>query len=292
MAVSRRKLARLYIGLVPLTITLQLMGAATRATGSGLSCPDWPLCMDQVVPELSHGIFYEFGHRVLAGLVAIGLFVALLKGRKSEECREALGKTPIVAAVLLTAQILMGGVTVLVRNAGWTVMLHLLLANLFCAVLLVATLKLTGQERVAEKRSAALRLGYLGAATILAQLVIGGLLAGYHGGLACLAWPECMPGMWFPTWQGPVGLHVIHRLVAYLAVGVALFAGIRWRSIPESRTLGNLVIWTALVQLGLGIANVLLMLPPWVTTLHTGGASALVLIYTAAIYTLAPPAKD
>ena len=46
---------------------LIVIGALVRAHGAGLSCPDWPLCHGQVVPDFDARIALEWGHRLFAG---------------------------------------------------------------------------------------------------------------------------------------------------------------------------------------------------------------------------------
>ena len=70
------RLARAYFGLAGLTYGLIVLGALVRAHGAGLSCPDWPLCFGDLIPQLDFKVAFEFGHRVLAGCIAI--FFALL----------------------------------------------------------------------------------------------------------------------------------------------------------------------------------------------------------------------
>ena len=59
-----------------LTIGLIAYGSWVRATGSGLGCPDWPLCEGVVVPELEGATAIEFGHRVYAGVTMLAVVVA------------------------------------------------------------------------------------------------------------------------------------------------------------------------------------------------------------------------
>jgi cytochrome c oxidase assembly protein subunit 15 len=180
----------------------------------------------------------------------------------------------------------MGGVTVLMRNVGWTVMVHLLLANLFCASLLVSALRLNNPCNSNAPRKASKRLVVGGGTILLLQIVIGGLVAGYHAGLACIVWPECLPGIFFPTFEGLVGLQILHRITGYTLVLVSMWIWIDTRRGDPNYGSAQLIGAASLAQLVLGIANVALIMPPWVTTLHTLGASTLVLLYTSSIITL------
>src|SRR5258706_1456452 len=42
-------------------------GAQVTSTGSGLAVPDWPLSYGMFFPPMVGGIFYEHGHRLVAG---------------------------------------------------------------------------------------------------------------------------------------------------------------------------------------------------------------------------------
>ncbi len=44
---------------------LMVMGTFVTSTGSGLACPDWPLCYGTVSPPLELSIWFEWGHRLL-----------------------------------------------------------------------------------------------------------------------------------------------------------------------------------------------------------------------------------
>ena len=83
--------------------------------------------------------------------------------------------------------------------------------------------------------------------------------------------------------SGSVGLHLIHRTIGYLLLGLLLFAALSAR---QPRRLGRAVgaaFLLAIAQVATGIADVLLGLPVEVTGLHSALAAALVLTLAFAL---------
>ena len=276
------RLARGYTALVAAVTGLIVLGASVRAFKAGLACPDWPLCFGQVVPEMNLKVAFEFTHRVLAGTITLVFaYLAVRTWRLGTLRRHVL-----LTAALLGVQIVLGGLTVLELLAEWTVTSHLIVGNSVNASLLWIGLRLHDQGRALERRAAS-RLGTAAllacAALGVAQMVLGGLVASSYAGLACPEWPTCNGGEWVPSWQGTVGLHVLHRLNGY-AFGAALLLGafaLRGTGRLASLALGAAALGA--LQIGVGIANVLTGLPEGVTALHSALAACLVLTLTAAI---------
>src|SRR5262249_37036768 len=128
--------AALYAGRAAAVLTgaawaLIVIGALVRAHGAGLSCPDWPLCHGRLVPDFDARIALEWGHRLFAGTLGTGvavLGVLLLRGR---ELRERFARSVALIVALLGTQIVLGGLTVLLGLAPWTVTAHLVTGNAF-----------------------------------------------------------------------------------------------------------------------------------------------------------------
>jgi cytochrome c oxidase assembly protein subunit 15 len=122
------------------------------------------------------------------------------------------------------------------------------------------------------------------ACLLLVQLGVGGLVSSRYAAMACPEWPTCSGGVWFPSWSGSVGLHVVHRLTAYTLVGcLALAAAASWRE-PRLRAPTALACMLGVLQLGVGIANVLLGVPAALTAAHTGVAAAIALSLAYALH--------
>ena len=90
-------------------------GGAVRLTGSGLGCPNWPLCSPgSLVPteELTYHSLIEFGNRTISGpLLLIALLVTIASWRLRAQRRDL----PVIATIVLglvLVQALIGGVIV------------------------------------------------------------------------------------------------------------------------------------------------------------------------------------
>lgn len=286
---STRRLALVATVLTAVTYVLLVFGSAVRVHGAGLACPDWPLCFGEVVPAFDFQVYMEFGHRVLAGLVSLGFVGLSVSVLRDPRLRARMWPLTLIAAVALGSQVILGGLTVLELLAEWTVASHLVTGNAFCLLLLLHALILWDEVRVVERRPVEAIHRVAGAQLLLlvpAQLVLGGLVAASHAGLACGTWPGCNGGAWFPTFDGIIGLQVMHRIVAYclLAAGAINLAitGIRGRVGRASL----LVFAVIVTQACIGVANVLMRMPVEVTLAHSAGAAAIVLSTTWLHYEL------
>jgi cytochrome c oxidase assembly protein subunit 15 len=293
-----RRLASGFALLVALTFGLIVLGALVRAHDAGLACPDWPLCFGELVPRMNLRVAFEWTHRLVAGSLALvfaGLATLALRRRAS---REASARLLLAAGLLLLVQVLLGALTVWQLLAAWTVTSHLLAGNAFAATLLLVCLALRARARgdaAASAPAAARALAAAAGVLLLVQMLLGGLVASRYAGLACPDWPACWEGAWFPTFEGDVGLQLLHRWNAALVVAalLGLAAAARAAGAPLRR-LAVLAAALGVCQLGVGVANVWLRLPVEVTGLHSALAAALVLTLTAAAHQCwgraAPPA--
>ncbi len=259
---------------------LLAFGAAVRVNRAGLSCPDWPLCFGDLVPAMDLAIFLEWGHRALAGMVSVaflGLGGAVLA---NPVARARAGRWVLLAGGVLLVQIVLGGLTVLHLLADWSVTSHLLAGNAFLATVLCLRAAL-GESRTAavtQPRARAV-VGAVGAA-LLAQVALGGLVASNHAGLACADWPSCGGGVWFPAWDGIVGLQVIHRLGAYGVLCVTWAAAWALRRDAALRGPAAVLAGLVLAQALLGIGNVVFRLPQVLAIGHSAMAGLLTVTWT------------
>lgn len=156
---TARKLRRLGSIAVALVFTQSVVGALVRHLDAGMSCPDAPLCLGQVVPPLVNPLITShFLHRVLGLLTAtfvIGLAVWAVRAGVPTKVR----RWTTFAAWLVVTQVVLGFVSVLTVLAVLPVSIHTLIAAALLVVLVHVTTAASGLAvaSAASERAAAAR---------------------------------------------------------------------------------------------------------------------------------------
>lgn len=272
---SRRLVIAMRVLLV-MILSLMALGASVRAMHAGLSCPDWPLCFGKVIPDFHPGVWFEFVHRAYAGLTGLFFFVLLFVILISRQVPKSAKRTMIAGGVCLIFLILAGALTVLWQVKWFAVTAHLVLATLFFCSVFVTLILI--DPRVKTARSAAPKwiaysMVFLTLA-VFAQIFLGGVVASTYAGSVCVDWPLCN-GQWVPTWTGAIGHQVIHRFVAYfltvVILGISIYFHVK-KDAPwitgQLLSLSRMAVAVVVFQVVLGVANLLLYIPPWITVPH------------------------
>ena len=261
----------------------------------------------------------EMLHRYLAG--TLGLLVLLLAGlawrqRKSRGIRVGL-PTLLLGLVIFQALLGMWTVTLLVNPAIVTA--HLLGGLATLALLWWLALR-EGRPWQAPLEPSLLRLRpwtWGGLALLLGQIFLGGWTSTNYAALACTEFPTCYGGQWWPAgdfgegftlWRelgvnyefgvldsaARTAVHLAHRVGALLVLlylgALALFLVGR-ADTRIHRNIGLAILAALLLQVGLGITNVLSQLALPVAVVHNGGAALLLLCLVTLLHVLTPIAS-
>lgn len=276
-------LRRLGAATAAATLLLIAMGGAVRATDSGLACPDWPACYGRWIPPADLNMWMEHSHRLWAGVV--GLLIAwltiwiLLRHRD----QPILVVASVAAALLVLIQSGLGAAVVLFHLRAPLVTAHLGMSFVIVACLITITV-LAGRVDTVEVEQRHRRTIGRGAAVLAAAVFGQALLGGQATGRGAAYVFNRVP-IWLTDdpWTGHARevLHVTHRVAGYL-VAVAVIAFAVW-AIRRQRRAGILDPWgrrllvgavaLVLLQVGLGIANVLTEAGVVSAVGHLAGAS-------------------
>jgi heme a synthase len=268
--------------LIFLTFDLMLLGAAVRALDAGLACPDWPLCFGKVLPKYDLQVYLELIHRYIAAIVAL-IFMTLYFTVLAKKRFQALRWTFFIGFLLLMAQIIMGGLTVLKILEPGIVTLHLSLATAFLISLVISQHQVNGPRYKALPHGVFDKMSLFGLFLVSAQIVLGGWVASNYAGMACIDFPLCN-GQWFPAWTGPIGAQVIHRMMAYtlaLFFIFYFFYGLKLSAKKQISIAQKKIVFQCFLlifsQIAVGVMNLQLQIPAWMTVLHLGMALYLLL---------------
>jgi cytochrome c oxidase assembly protein subunit 15 len=240
------------------TYLLMVMGTFVTSTGSGLACPDWPLCYGSVRPPLQLNIWFEWGHRLLGA--AAGLLIILstfFVWRNFKGIPRFL--TGVILGLLLFG-VLLGGVIVAVEAPLLDNLLHtaIISSHLIISTLVLICLVFTFRY-VAVKENTLTSHGFypLIFGFVYLQVILG-ILVRYGGAtMACPDFPLCS-GEVIPSFTHyTVTLQFFHRV---LALAIFVFACINLhKSISEMRGIAasSITFGLVLVQGLFGVSIVL-----------------------------------
>ena len=201
---------------VAATFALIFVGGLVTSTGSALAVPDWPLAFGHLIPKLVGGVRFEYGHRVVAGIVTI-LTLVLAAWTWRVEPRGWVRKAAWAAFALIIIQAVLGGITVLLQLPLPIAVAHAATAQaFFCVVVALAAFTnpdLIHREPVGTEygRPKLATLTSLTIAVIYVQILIGAVMRHLGAGLAIPDFPLSY-GRLIPSFTSPfVAINFAHR---------------------------------------------------------------------------------
>jgi len=236
---------------------LMSVGSFVRASESGLGCPDWPACHGQLVTGGHHAMIEEV-HRWVASILIIGLVglaLTVLRGYRDE--RRVTRPMAWVLA-LLALQVVLGGVTVLLKNVSWTVVVHYGAAALLVGSTALLAVRLAFPAPEHPPQDSFSRLTGWFVALSFGLLLAGSTVANTDSHMACgHALLQCN-GSLAPALNHRVIINLTHRVWAGAMLMLALWVLHRSRRdrehAPQIVGAALVVVVLYLVQAGVGAA--------------------------------------
>jgi heme A synthase len=305
-----RRLRLLLTATVLATFALIVVGGVVRITDSGLGCgpagaglQGWPLCGGRALPLIQENTVIEFSHRALASIVVVLILICVWQAHRLPG-RIFLRRGSVLAAALVLAQAVLGGLTVEHNLEEYLVAAHLGMAMLLLGTLIALRWAASREQGIAAPRLSGRGLRPLATAAsalVLATIVAGGVIAGteeegVRNGVANGAHLAC--GEQFPGCLGgvlPFGRHgrladiqLTHRALVYatsltilVLLGLALYRRVWAR---ELTLLAALLV----VQVLLGALNVWLGKHPALVVAHLTAGTLLWAAAVSATLRLSP----
>ena len=315
---SRRAVGLWLLSVALVILAMITIGGLTRLTGSGLSITEWKPIMG-VLPPMSDAawadafakyqripqyllenrgmgleafkviFWWEWSHRFLGRFLGLMFLVPFLYFAAVGAIRRSEWPGMLLLFVLGGLQGLIGwwmvqsGLEARVSVSQYRLAIHLGAALLLLAAILwIALQYLQGGQGKGDARR-----GYIFAALIYLQTLLGALVAGLDAGLIYNTWPDMNGGIFpeSPFYHSPWWINFFendglvqfnHRIGAYVVAGFAalIYArGIKLTGLAKKSAKAIAILTT--FQIFLGICTLVLMAPILLSAMHQVVAAAL-----------------
>ena len=238
------------------TYLLIIMGAVVRASGSGLGCPDWPLCHGRPYPPADLHAIIEYSHRTVGTITGLLLVVTVVSAwivfRRTRPLVAWLATASLVA---IAAEGAVGGVVVINELHPWLVVIHLGLAMLILGFL-VATAIMSLPAAPASADRGFRRLAVITTAATYLLLLTGSTVVASEADASCHSWPLCGNGFAL-DFSGVNAFTMLHR-GGVLLIGILLiYTLVRAMRNAATRKVAIATIAVFAVQVAVGAGSAL-----------------------------------
>ena len=129
-----------YLALTSLVILYSLMfvGGYISAAGLGLTCPEWPLCPNGIMPDDEY--FIEWVHRTVAATTGVFILATTIGAWINKDAGRKIKFTSAFASALVVTQITLGAIVIDTKLHSVLVAIHLGIGILLFAMVLLTVL--------------------------------------------------------------------------------------------------------------------------------------------------------
>jgi len=250
----------------------------------------------------------EMLHRYVAGILGLYVFFITYISIKYSKQNYIL---PVSISILIVIQAIMGMLTVTMLVKPTVVTTHLFFGMLTATLLFINGLKYSGLNLSQDKLPVnAISIIMLTWTLLIIQILLGGWTSTNYASLACTDFPKCLD-QWYPkemvfdkafnifnlpdinyeggflAYGAKVAVHYIHRVTA-LVLSISFLLTIFIIFKLENHVFLKKIISFSLVffvlQIILGISNVIYSLPLNIAVWHTMNAAILLALLSGALY--------
>ena len=268
--------------------------------------PEFRLVNRDMGLDAFRSIFWvEWAHRLLGRVVGVVFFVPLVlfAARRRITRRQVAAWLGLFALGAVQGAVgwymVASGLVDEPHVSPYRLTLHLLVAIALFALLLWGALDASLERAVGV---ASLRAAARAAVAVVATTIAwGGLMAGHHAGLAAPTFPT-MNGRWVPVGlfahaasdalADPLSVHFVHRLLAYASAAAVLAVAalaLRAGTPPRARAAAVAAVLLVALQVALGAATVLALVPVALASLHQANAVLLLAATLVVLHAAARP---
>lgn len=204
------------------------LGGVVRVTGSGLGCPDWPLCHGRPYPAADVHSIIEYSHRTVGTITGVLLIATVVAAWiVFRRARPVVAWVATLSLVAIAAEGALGGVVVANELAPWLVLVHLALAMIILGcVLATAIISLPASPGIRD------RVAPVAAAATYLLMLTGSTVVASGADESCHSWPLCGGGL-SPSFAGADAFTMLHRgsvLLVGIVVVYAMLIAMRRRA--------------------------------------------------------------
>lgn len=260
----------------------------------------------------------EMIHRYFASTLGLLIVILAVLAWRSKRISNQQVKLPIFMVALVIFQGLLGMWTVTIKLNPTIVMLHLIGGMTTLSLLWWMSLRQSKMFLPHSSYPSQLKpftgLAVIGLFIVAFQIMLGGWTSSNYAALVCADFPTCQGFLIPPTdfkeafnlWRGTeinfeggvldntarTTIHFVHRvgaLITFLFIGWLSLKLIFGTEVNKLQSLGRMLLFVLLVQVSLGIINVVYSLPLFIAVAHNGVGALLLLTMVTLNHTVRPP---
>jgi heme A synthase len=227
------------------------LGGVVRVSGSGLGCPDWPLCHGRPYPPADAHAIIEYSHRAVGSVTGVLIIATVISAWVVWRSRRPVVAWLATASLIgVVGEGILGGVVVANELSSWLVVAHLGLAMIILGFL-VATAVMAMPRSPGAYDPRFRRLAAVAAGATYLMLLTGSTVVASGAEDTCRSWPLCGSGF-TPDFTGANAFTMLHRGSVLLIGLMLVFVLLRATTFPGLAAVSIATLGVFALQVAVG----------------------------------------